>query len=127
MSDMKNECDIVWVHPAADLPFVREKRAYSGRRTGAPKWPKHERLIGYAELGKQAKRNLWYFERRVWVLHDTDPSSYADDDGMVNFAPVEGVLPESVQPQVVSTSASPVLRAHPKQWPPTFPLVSSLP
>lgn len=121
------EIRIVWVDPRwRDYPYVRETTFSTKRRTRAPgKKMGIGRLVGYAELAPGTRT----YSRRIWILHKADfeprpkgeRNAYTNEAGLIRDCPIEGVLPESVQPGKRSDPAFDELRAHPRSIPPPAP------
>ncbi|MCY0944998.1 MULTISPECIES: DUF6009 family protein [Streptomyces] len=74
--EIHHEVDLVWLEDVTELDYVRQSLDRLPTRRGKPAYHRDGRLVGYAQLGPQAKpsRSSGTFRRRVfWLLpHDRD-------------------------------------------------------
>lgn len=95
--EIQHEIDLVWLEDVTELDYVRQSLDRLPTRRGKPAYHRDGRLLGYAQLGPQAKpsRSSGTFRRRVfWLLpHDRD----AVPDGLyASGAPAEAVDPTTL-------------------------------
>ncbi|MFD0271380.1 DUF6009 family protein [Streptomyces sp. NPDC127106] len=95
--EIHNEVELVWLEDVTDLDYVRQSLDRLPTRRGKPAYHRDGRLVGYAQLGPQAKpsRASGTFRRRVfWLLpHDRDTVP----DGLYSSgAPAEAVDPRTL-------------------------------
>ncbi|KOU42068.1 transcription factor [Streptomyces sp. WM4235] len=88
---------MIWLEDVAELDYVRQSLDRLPTRRGKPAYHRDGRLVGYAQLGPQAKpsRSSGTFRRRVfWLLpHDRD----SVPDGLyASGAPAEAVDPTTL-------------------------------
>ncbi|MFJ7078518.1 DUF6009 family protein [Streptomyces sp. NPDC098781] len=100
-SQLAHETQLVWLEDIACLDYVRQSLDRLPTRAGKPAYRRDGRIIGYAELGPQARssRASGTFLRRVfWLLpHDRD----RQPDGLYHSAaPSEAVDPRTLAPKV---------------------------
>lgn len=111
---------IVWLDERAKAyPFLRESTTDLRGRT-APPTKEHIKQVGvvaYATLkdgtGHGMDGRYW---RRTWSSLPRD-RTYTGEDGLVHYAPCEGVVPSSIAPNVRSADAGNALDACPMPWP----------
>lgn len=74
--ELHHEIDLIWLEDVSELDYVRQSLDRLPTRRGKPAYHRDGRLVGYAQLGPQAKpsRSSGTFRRRVfWLLpHDRD-------------------------------------------------------
>ncbi|GGZ95204.1 hypothetical protein GCM10010371_63930 [Streptomyces subrutilus] len=97
--EIHHEVDLVWLEDITALDYVRQSLDRLPTRRGKPAYHRDGRLVGYAQLGPQAKpsRSSGTFRRRVfWLLpHDRDTVP----EGLYNSgAPAEAVDPTTLTP-----------------------------
>lgn len=95
--EIHHEIDLVWLEDVTELDYVRQSLDRLPTRRGKPAYHRDGRLVGYAQLGPQAKpsRSSGTFRRRVfWLLpHDRDSLP----DGLyATGAPAEAVDPTTL-------------------------------
>ncbi|MFE9481329.1 DUF6009 family protein [Streptomyces spororaveus] len=95
--EIHHEVDLVWLEDVTELDYVRQSLDRLPTRRGKPAYHRDGRLVGYAQLGPQAKpsRSSGTFRRRVfWLLpHDRDTVP----DGLYSSgAPAEAVDPTTL-------------------------------
>ncbi|MER5777624.1 DUF6009 family protein [Streptomyces sp. NPDC002039] len=95
--EIHHEVDLIWLEDVAELDYVRQSLDRLPTRRGKPAYHRDGRLVGYAQLGPQAKpsRSSGTFRRRVfWLLpHDRD----SVPDGLyASGAPAEAVDPTTL-------------------------------
>ncbi|MGI5450728.1 DUF6009 family protein [Streptomyces sp. CA-243310] len=95
--EIRHEVDLIWLEDVAELDYVRQSLDRLPTRRGKPAYHRDGRLVGYAQLGPQAKpsRSSGTFRRRVfWLLpHDRD----SVPDGLyASGAPAEAVDPTTL-------------------------------
>ncbi|MFF4648048.1 DUF6009 family protein [Streptomyces sp. NPDC001389] len=95
--EIHHEIDLVWLEDVTELDYVRQSLDRLPTRRGKPAYHRDGRLVGYAQLGPQAKpsRSSGTFRRRVfWLLpHDRDTLP----DGLyATGAPAEAVDPTTL-------------------------------
>ncbi|MFF1779930.1 DUF6009 family protein [Streptomyces virginiae] len=95
--EIHHEVDLVWLEDVTELDYVRQSLDRLPTRRGKPAYHRDGRLVGYAQLGPQAKasRSSGTFRRRVfWLLpHDRDTVP----DGLYACgAPAEAVDPTTL-------------------------------
>ncbi|MFJ1902086.1 MULTISPECIES: DUF6009 family protein [unclassified Streptomyces] len=97
--EISHEVDFVWLEDIGDLDYVRQSLDRLPTRRGKPAYHRDGRMVGYTQLGPQAKpsRSSGTFRRRVfWLLpHDRDS---APDGLYATGAPAEGVDPRTLMP-----------------------------
>ena len=100
-SALAGEERIVWLADIAGLDYVRQALCLTHRRRGQPAGWRSGRLVGYAELRRDAPNTGadYVFARRVFYLmagdRDGEPAGTYR-----NNAPMEAVDPRTVQPGV---------------------------
>ncbi|MFJ4866318.1 DUF6009 family protein [Streptomyces sp. NPDC088748] len=91
------EIDLIWLEDVTELDYVRQSLDRLPTRRGKPAYHRDGRLVGYAQLGPQAKpsRSSGTFRRRVfWLLpHDRDT---VPDGLYASGAPAEAVDPTTL-------------------------------
>ncbi|KIF04306.1 transcription factor [Streptomyces sp. RSD-27] len=95
--EIHHEVELVWLEDVTELDYVRQSLDRLPTRRGKPAYHRDGRLVGYAQLGPQAKpsRSSGTFRRRVfWLLpHDRDTLP----DGLyATGAPAEAVDPTTL-------------------------------
>ena len=75
--------EVVWTDAPENFQgrYLREKVVFTASARGAPRCPKHERLVAYSQTPSGAEPDNIYvlpirprlFMRTVWVLHQADP------------------------------------------------------
>ncbi|GAA2639809.1 DUF6009 family protein [Streptomyces spororaveus] len=95
--EIHHEVDLIWLEDVTELDYVRQSLDRLPTRRGKPAYHRDGRLVGYAQLGPQAKpsRSSGTFRRRVfWLLpHDRDTVP----DGLYSSgAPAEAVDPTTL-------------------------------
>ncbi|MER6522523.1 DUF6009 family protein [Streptomyces sp. NPDC060334] len=95
--EIHHEVELIWLEDVAELDYVRQSLDRLPTRRGKPAYHRDGRLVGYAQLGPQAKpsRSSGTFRRRVfWLLpHDRD----SVPDGLyASGAPAEAVDPTTL-------------------------------
>ncbi|MDK9496173.1 DUF6009 family protein [Streptomyces katrae] len=95
--EIHHEVELVWLEDVNELDYVRQSLDRLPTRRGKPAYHRDGRLVGYAQLGPQAKpsRSSGTFRRRVfWLLpHDRDTLP----DGLyATGAPAEAVDPTTL-------------------------------
>ncbi|MER5616988.1 MULTISPECIES: DUF6009 family protein [unclassified Streptomyces] len=97
--EISHEVDLVWLEDIGDLDYVRQSLDRLPTRRGRPAYHRDGRMVGYTQLGPQAKpsRSSGTFRRRVfWLLpHDRDS---APDGLYATGAPAEAVDPRTLTP-----------------------------
>ncbi|MFD3938043.1 DUF6009 family protein [Streptomyces sp. NPDC058611] len=95
--EIQHEVDLVWLEDVTELDYVRQSLDRLPTRRGKPAYHRDGRLLGYAQLGPQAKpsRSSGTFRRRVfWLLpHDRDT---VPDGLYASGAPAEAVDPTTL-------------------------------
>ncbi|MFD7026436.1 DUF6009 family protein [Streptomyces sp. NPDC059917] len=95
--EIQHEVDLVWLEDVTELDYVRQSLDRLPTRRGKPAYHRDGRLVGYAQLGAQAKpsRSSGTFRRRVfWLLpHDRDT---VPDGLYASGAPAEAVDPTTL-------------------------------
>ncbi len=95
--EIHHEVDLIWLEDVTELDYVRQSLDRLPTRRGKPAYHRDGRLVGYAQLGPQAKpsRSSGTFRRRVfWLLpHDRDT---APDGLYASGAPAEAVDPTTL-------------------------------
>ncbi|WP_331732472.1 DUF6009 family protein (plasmid) [Streptomyces avidinii] len=95
--EIHHEVDLVWLEDVTELDYVRQSLDRLTTRRGKPAYHRDGRLVGYAQLGPQAKpsRSSGTFRRRVfWLLpHDRDT---VPDGLYASGAPAEAVDPTTL-------------------------------
>lgn len=95
--EIQHEVDLVWLEDITELDYVRQSLDRLPTRRGKPAYHRDGRLLGYAQLGPQAKpsRSSGTFRRRVfWLLpHDRDT---VPDGLYASGAPAEAVDPTTL-------------------------------
>ncbi|MFJ9551934.1 DUF6009 family protein [Streptomyces erythrochromogenes] len=95
--EIHHEVDLVWLEDVTELDYVRQSLDRLPTRKGRPAYHRDGRLVGYAQLGPQAKpsRSSGTFRRRVfWLLpHDRDT---APNGLYACGAPAEAVDPATL-------------------------------
>ncbi|MEU6212193.1 MULTISPECIES: DUF6009 family protein [unclassified Streptomyces] len=95
--EIHHEVGLVWLEDVSELDYVRQSLDRLPTRRGRPAYHRDGRLVGYAQLGPQAKpsRSSGTFRRRVfWLLpHDRDT---APDGLYASGAPAEAVDPTTL-------------------------------
>ncbi|MEU4729593.1 DUF6009 family protein [Streptomyces sp. NPDC023588] len=95
--EIHHEIDLVWLEDVTELDYVRQSLDRLPTRRGKPAYHRDGRLVGYAQLGPDAKpsRSSGTFRRRVfWLLpHDRDT---APDGLYASGAPAEAVDPTTL-------------------------------
>ncbi|MFI8343987.1 DUF6009 family protein [Streptomyces sp. NPDC085639] len=95
--EIHHEVDLVWLEDVTELDYVRQSLDRLPTRRGKPAYHRDGRLVGYAQLGPQAKpsRSSGTFRRRVfWLLpHDRDT---APNGLYACGAPAEAVDPATL-------------------------------
>ncbi|GAA2116447.1 DUF6009 family protein [Kitasatospora saccharophila] len=97
--ELVHEAELVWLEDISALDYVRQSLDRLPNRRGRPAYHRAGRLVGYAQLGREAKasRSSGTFRRRVfWLLpHDRD----ARPEGLyATGAPAEAVDPGTLAP-----------------------------
>ncbi|MFE9454477.1 DUF6009 family protein [Streptomyces sp. NPDC006739] len=97
--EISHEIEFVWLEDIGGLDYVRQSLDRLPSRKGRPAYHRDGRMVGYAQLGPDAKpsRSSGTFRRRVfWLLpHDRD----TDPDGLyATGAPAEAVDPRTLAP-----------------------------
>jgi hypothetical protein len=97
--EIVHETELVWLEDITDLDYVRQSLDRLPTRKGRPAYHRDGRLVGYAQLGPDAKssRSSGTFRRRVfWLLpHDRD----TEPDGLYSTgAPAEAIDPRTLAP-----------------------------
>lgn len=97
--EISHEAALVWLEDIRGLDYVRQSLDRLPTRGGRPAYHRDGRMVGYAQLGPDAKpsRSSGTFRRRVfWLLpHDRD----TDPQGLYSTgAPAEAVDPRTVAP-----------------------------
>jgi hypothetical protein len=95
--EIAHEAELVWLEDISDLDYVRQSLDRLPSRRGRPAYHRDGRMVGYAQLGPQAKPSAasGTFRRRVfWLLpHDRD----TDRRGLYCVgAPAEAVDPHTL-------------------------------
>ncbi|MEU2424182.1 DUF6009 family protein [Streptomyces sp. NPDC007851] len=99
--EISHETEIVWLEDIDDLDYVRQSIDRLPTRKGKPPYRRDGRMIGYANLGPDAKssRASGTFRRRVFWLLPHDRNS--EPDGLyAKSAPAEAVDPRTLEPRV---------------------------
>lgn len=96
--EIHHEVELVWLEDVTELDYVRQSLDRLPTRRGKPAYHRDGRLVGYAQLGPQAKpsRSSGTFRRRVfWLLpHDRDSLP----NGLyATGAPAEAVDPTTLE------------------------------
>ncbi|MER5417466.1 DUF6009 family protein [Streptomyces virginiae] len=95
--EIHHEIDLIWLEDVTELDYVRQSLDRLPTRRGKPAYHRDGRLVGYAQLGPQAKasRSSGTFRRRVfWLLpHDRDT---VPDGLYASGAPAEAVDPATL-------------------------------
>ncbi|MFI1286465.1 MULTISPECIES: DUF6009 family protein [unclassified Streptomyces] len=95
--EIHHEIDLIWLEDVTELDYVRQSLDRLPTRRGKPAYHRDGRLVGYAQLGPQAKpsRSSGTFRRRVfWLLpHDRDT---VPDGLYASGAPAEAVDPTTL-------------------------------
>ncbi|MFD8888832.1 DUF6009 family protein [Streptomyces erythrochromogenes] len=95
--EIHHEVDLIWLEDVTELDYVRQSLDRLPTRRGKPAYHRDGRLVGYAQLGPQAKpsRSSGTFRRRVfWLLpHDRDT---APEGLYATGAPAEAVDPTTL-------------------------------
>ncbi|MER6445342.1 DUF6009 family protein [Streptomyces venezuelae] len=95
--EIHHEVDLIWLEDVTELDYVRQSLDRLPTRRGKPAYHRDGRLVGYAQLGPQAKpsRSSGTFRRRVfWLLpHDRDT---VPDGLYASGAPAEAVDPTTL-------------------------------
>ncbi|MFJ3860388.1 DUF6009 family protein [Streptomyces sp. NPDC090085] len=95
--EIHHEVGLVWLEDVSELDYVRQSLDRLPTRRGRPAYHRDGRLVGYAQLGPQAKpsRSSGTFRRRVfWLLpHDRDT---VPDGLYASGAPAEAVDPTTL-------------------------------
>lgn len=101
MKSLQFETDIIWLEDISKLPYVRCFEQPVRNRRGTPGKchfnNEETRLIGYANLSKDAPCNNWYSVRRIFTIRREDernPVSIPQD------MPTEAVDPRTVKPGI---------------------------
>ncbi|MEV8097711.1 DUF6009 family protein [Kitasatospora sp. NPDC085879] len=100
--DLSHEANVVWLEDPSNLDYVRQTLDKTPRRRNKPRWARHGRMVGYAELDANAHADpdSGLYRRRVFFLlpHDRDH----EPDGLyAAAAPGEAVDPRTVEPRRV--------------------------
>ena len=73
-SQLAHEANVVWLEDLDELDYVRQALDKSARRSGKPRYARDGRMVGYAELDKDAEASpdSGLFQRRTFFLlpHD---------------------------------------------------------
>ncbi|MGW2892279.1 DUF6009 family protein [Streptomyces griseoruber] len=99
--EISHETEIVWLEDIDELDYVRQSIDRLPTRKGKPPYRRDGRMIGYANLGPDAKssRASGTFRRRVFWLLPHDRNS--EPDGLyAKSAPAEAVDPRTLEPRV---------------------------
>lgn len=100
--DLSHEADVVWLEDLDPLDYVRQTIDKTTRRRNKPRWARHGRMVGYAELddAAEADPDSGLYRRRVFFLlpHDRD---HEPEGIYAAGAPGEAVDPRTVQPRSV--------------------------
>ncbi|MFD9516060.1 DUF6009 family protein [Streptomyces sp. NPDC059979] len=95
--EIHHEVDLIWLEDVTELDYVRQSLDRLPTRRGKPAYHRDGRLVGYAQLGPQAKpsRSSGTYRRRVfWLLpHDRDT---VPDGLYASGAPAEAVDPTTL-------------------------------
>ncbi|MDX3538581.1 DUF6009 family protein [Streptomyces sp. MB09-01] len=95
--EIHHEVDLIWLEDVTELDYVRQSLDRLPTRRGKPAYHRDGRLVGYAQLGPQAKpsRSSGTFRRRVfWLLpHDRDT---VPDGLYASGTPAEAVDPTTL-------------------------------
>ncbi|MFE5717839.1 DUF6009 family protein [Streptomyces erythrochromogenes] len=95
--EIHHEVDLIWLEDVTELDYVRQSLDRLPTRRGKPAYHRDGRLVGYAQLGPEAKpsRSSGTFRRRVfWLLpHDRDT---APEGLYATGAPAEAVDPTTL-------------------------------
>ncbi|MEV7558447.1 DUF6009 family protein [Streptomyces sp. NPDC048331] len=95
--EIHHEIDLIWLEDVTELDYVRQSLDRLPTRRGKPAYHRDGRLVGYAQLGPQAKpsRSSGTFRRRVfWLLpHDRDT---VPDGLYASGAPAEAIDPTTL-------------------------------
>ncbi|WP_331755973.1 DUF6009 family protein [Streptomyces sp. NBC_01643] len=97
--EISQETNLVWLEDTTNLDYVRQSLDRLPTRRAKPAYHRDGRMVGYAQLGPQAKasRSSGTFRRRVfWLLpHDRD----SQPGGVyAKGAPAEAVDPRTLTP-----------------------------
>jgi hypothetical protein len=97
--EIAHETAVVWLEDVSGLDYVRQSLDRLPTRRGKPAYHRNGRMVGYAQLGPDAKPSRFSgtFRRRVfWLLpHDRDT---APEGLYATGAPAEAVDPRTVAP-----------------------------
>ena len=99
---LAHEANVVWLEDLDNLDYVRQALDKSGRRTGRPRYARDGRIVGYAELDKDAEASpaSGLFQRRTFFLLPHDRPN--EPEGLYKEgAPGEAVDPRTVLPGCV--------------------------
>ncbi|MEU8952500.1 DUF6009 family protein [Streptomyces sp. NPDC048489] len=99
--EISHEIGFVWLEDVDQLDYVRQSLDRLPTRRGKPAYHRDGRMVGYADLSRDAKPShaSGTFRRRVfWLLpHDRD----SQPDGLyARSAPAEGVDPRTLIPRI---------------------------
>ncbi|MFE5243177.1 MULTISPECIES: DUF6009 family protein [unclassified Streptomyces] len=101
-SQLAHEANVVWLEELDDLDYVRQALDKSARRGGKPRYARDGRMVGYAELDKDAEANpdSGLFQRRTFFLLPHDRPN--EPEGLYKEgAPGEAVDPRTIEPRRV--------------------------
>lgn len=96
--ELTHEAEIVWLEEPT-LDYVRQALDKVPTRKGKPRYSRHGRLVGYANLTPQAprSRDSGLFARRTFYLLPHDRPN--DPEGPYKVgSPLEAVDPDTVRP-----------------------------
>ncbi|MGW8355509.1 DUF6009 family protein [Streptomyces wedmorensis] len=103
-SQLAHEVNVVWLEDLGNLDYVRQALDKSTRRGGKPRYARDGRMVGYAELDKDAEANpdSGLFQRRTFFLLPHDRPN--EPEGLYKEgAPGEAVDPRTIRPRRVGT------------------------
>ncbi|MDH6193270.1 hypothetical protein M2168_006388 [Streptomyces sp. CZ24] len=101
-SQLVHESTLVWLEDPDNFDYVRQALDKTGRRTGKPRYARDGRMVGYAELDREADASpdSGLFQRRTFFLLPHDRPD--DPEGPYEVgAPGEAVDPRTLQPKRV--------------------------
>ncbi|MET7511805.1 DUF6009 family protein [Streptomyces albidoflavus] len=101
-SQLVHESTLVWLEDPDKFDYVRQALDKTGRRTGKPRYARDGRMVGYAELDREADASpdSGLFQRRTFFLLPHDRPD--DPEGPYEVgAPGEAVDPRTLQPKRV--------------------------
>ncbi|MFF0745871.1 DUF6009 family protein [Streptomyces sp. NPDC004111] len=96
--ELAHEVEIVWLEEPT-LDYVRQALDKVPTRRGKPRYARHGRLVGYANLAPEARRShdSGLFARRTFYLLPHDRPN--DPEGPYKVgSPLEAVDPDTVRP-----------------------------